>query len=90
MSTKAIRAVLEDYRDRMTDSLATELSRAQRQTDEHNLQTVTKALAELEAIDKASRVLSDDATVHAIQREDEDAVDEAADMLLAIAEGAPR
>lgn len=55
MSTRTIRTVLEDYRDRMTDSLATELSRDQRQTDGHNLRFVTEALAELEALERQAK-----------------------------------
>lgn len=55
MSTMAIRAVLEDYRDRMSDSLDTELSRAQRQTDEHNLSLATEGLSKLDAIRFACR-----------------------------------
>lgn len=57
MTTKAIQAVLEDYRDRMTDSLAGELSQAQRETDEHNLRTVTVALDELKRLREAAKTL---------------------------------
>jgi hypothetical protein len=55
MGTKAILAVLADYQDRMTDSLATEISAAQRVTDERNLRLCDDARAELEAIRKAAR-----------------------------------
>ena len=50
MTTKAIESVLNEYRVQITDSLATELSRAQRQTEEHSLALINKALAELTAL----------------------------------------
>lgn len=58
MTTKAIQAVLEDYRDRMTDSLVGPLSRDQRETDTRNLQRVNEALAELRALREAAKTLA--------------------------------
>lgn len=58
MGTKALLAVIADYRDHMTDSLATEISSAQRVTDERNLRLCEDARAELEAIRKAAKVLA--------------------------------
>lgn len=57
MSTKALRAVVKDYKDRMEDSLATDLSAAQRRTDEHNLALAEVALKELGSIVQAARSL---------------------------------
>ena len=51
MNTVALKAVLEDYQDRVEDALATELSRAQRATEEGRLLDVKEARAELEAIE---------------------------------------
>lgn len=58
MSTKAIEAVLNEYRVQITDSLDTELSRAQRQTEEHSLELINKALAEVAVIREAAKALN--------------------------------
>lgn len=42
---------------------------------------------ELQAIEKAARVLSADATIHAIESKDEGAVEEAENLLFGISEG---
>lgn len=57
MSTMGIRCALSEYQTVLTDSLATNLSSAQRQTEEHSLKIVTDALAELEAIRKAAKTI---------------------------------
>lgn len=81
MSTKAIRRALTLAREDMIEPTA-----GNRQAWD----VITEALADVEAIEKAARVISDDATVHAIERKDEDAVEEAEGLLLAISEAMPK
>lgn len=79
MSTKAIREALSDAR-----ASAVEWGM------QNTVAGIDAAMAEVEAIERAARTISDNASVFAIQRDDDDAVDEAQDLLLVIAEGAPR
>lgn len=56
MSTKATRATLQIVTDRLEDSLAEEgLSRAQRESYEHQLELAREALAEVGAIEAAAK-----------------------------------
>ena len=56
MSTKATRATLQIVTDRLEDSLAEEgLSRAQRESYEHQLSLAREALSEVEAIERAAK-----------------------------------
>ena len=56
MSTKATRATLQIVTERLEDNLAEEgLSRAQRESYEHQLELARESLAEVEAIEKAAK-----------------------------------
>lgn len=56
MSTKATRATLQIVLDRLEDNLAEEgLSRAQRESYEHQLSLARESLAEVEAIERAAK-----------------------------------
>lgn len=60
MSTKATRATLQIVLDRLEDNLSEEgLSRAQRESYEHQLSLARESLSEVEAIEKAATVLRD-------------------------------
>jgi hypothetical protein len=60
MSTKATRATLQIVTERLEDNLAEEgLSRAQRESYEHQLELARESLAEVEAIERAAVVLRD-------------------------------
>lgn len=60
MSTRATRATLQIVLDRLEDNLAEEgLSRAQRESYEHQLSLARESLSEVEAIEKAATVLRD-------------------------------
>ena len=61
MSTKATRTTLQIVTERLEDSLAEEgLSRAQRESYEHQLSLAREALAEVEAIEALARTLTQD------------------------------
>lgn len=58
MSTKATRATLQDFIDRLEDTLAEAgLSKHQRETTEHRLKLARESEAEVEAIEKAAKDL---------------------------------
>lgn len=60
MSTKATRATLQIVTERLEDSLAEEgLSRAQRESYEHQLELARESLAEVEAIERAAKDIDD-------------------------------
>lgn len=59
MSTKATRATLQVVTDRLEDSLAEEgLSRAQRESYEHQLELARESLAEVEAIEEMAKAMT--------------------------------
>lgn len=84
MSTKAIRATLQIVMDRLEDNLAEEgLSRAQRESYEHQLSLARESLAEVEAIERAAVAISTRKGVA------DGSLDRAHDTLDAIARDAP-
>lgn len=66
MSTKATRATLQIVTDRLEDNLAEEgLSRAQRESYEHQLSLARESLAEVEAIERAAKAITNGDTEEA-------------------------
>ena len=71
MSTGATRATLQIVLERLEDSLAEEgLSRAQRESYEHQLELARESLAEVEAIERAAKGYASHAPFHTMDVDD--------------------
>lgn len=89
MSTKATRATLQIVTERLEDNLAEEgLSRAQRESYEHQLELARESLAEVEAIERAAKDLDDNLAAQVFASNPEK-VEAALDLMESIARDAP-